>query len=164
MKTKIRYLAVIIPLGFILICFSSCARDKLEAPSPFGPAGFAILVEMTANPNVLVGGNKRQTSIITTTVTAFDGEPLANRTIVFEVKDWLGKRTTDLGYLEGYKDIKTAITNGNGVISLLFYGPLSEELPSSADYYKHVYIWATLVHHGREIIKEVVPITLIQGE
>ncbi|NIM91962.1 MAG: hypothetical protein GTO17_13570 [Candidatus Aminicenantes bacterium] len=162
MKTKLRYL-VIIPLGFLLIYFSSCTRDQLEAPAPFGPFGFAILVEMTANPNVLVGGNTRQKSIITTTVTAFDGEPLANRTIVFEVKDWHGRRTTDLGYLEGFTDIKTAITNGNGVISLLFYGPLSADLPSSADYYKHVYIWATLVHHGREVIKEVIPITLIQG-
>ncbi len=162
MKTIIRYL-VIIPLGLFLICFTSCTREELESPSPFGPAGFAILVELNANPNVLIGGNKRQTSIITTTVTAFDGEPLANRTVIFEVKDWNGKRTTDLGYFDGYRDIVTANTNGNGVISLLFYGPLSGDLPSSADYYKHVYIWATLVHHGREVIKEVIPITLIQG-
>lgn len=163
MKTKIRYL-VIIPLGFLLIWFSSCTREQLEAPSPFGPVGFAILVEMTANPNILVGGNTRQTCIVTTTVTAFDGEPLANRTLIFEVKDWHGKRTTDLGYFDGFRDVVTAITNSNGVISLLFYGPLSEDLPSSADYYKHVYIWATLVHHGREVIQEVIPITLVQGQ
>jgi len=162
MKTTIKY-PIIFSLGLFLICFSSCTREELEAPSPFGPVGFAILVEMTANPNVLVGGNTRQTSIITTTVTAFDGEPLANRTVIFEVKDWNGKRTTDLGYFDGYLDIVTAITNSNGVISLLFYGPLSRDLPSSADYYKTVYIWATLVHHGREVIREVIPIALVQG-
>lgn len=162
MKTKIRYL-IIFPLGFLLICLSSCQREKLEELDPFGPAGFAILMEMTANPNVLLGGNTRQTSIVTTTVTAYDGEPLASRSVVFEVKDWLGNRTTDLGYFDGYKEVVTAVTNSNGVVSLLFYGPLKEDLPSG-DYHKHVYIWANLVHHGREIITEVIEITLIRGD
>jgi len=161
-EDKIRYL-IIFPLGFLLICLSSCTRDKLEELDPFGPAGFAILVEMTANPNVLVGGDTRQTSIVTTTVTAYDGEPLANRTVIFEVKDWTGNRTTDLGYLQGYKEVLTAVTNSNGVVSLLFYGPLREDLPSG-DYHKHVYIWSNLVHHGREYITEVIEITLIRDD
>lgn len=162
MKTKIRYL-IIFPLCFLLICLSSCQREKVEELDPFGPAGFAILVKMTANPNVLLAGNTRQTSIVTTTVTAYDGEPLANRTVIFEVKDWTGNRTTDLGYIAGYKEVVSAVTNSNGTISLLFYGPLKEDLPSG-DFHKHVYIWASLVHHGREYITEVIEITLIRGE
>jgi len=160
MKTKIKY-SVIFLLGFLLICFSSCSREELETPSPFGPAGFAILVEMSANPNVLVAGNKRQTSIVTTTVTSSDGEPLANRKLVFEVRDWRNNRTTDLGYFAGYQGVITAITNSNGVISLVFYGPLKNDLSSER---KTVYVWATLVHHGREVIVEVTSIALIREE
>jgi len=160
MKIRTKHL-IIVSLGFLLICFSSCTREELEAPSPFGPAGFAILMEMSANPNVLVAGNKRQTSMVTTTVTTHDGEPLANRTVVFEVRDWLNNRTTDLGYFAGYKGVISAVTNSNGVISLLFYGPLSDDLRSER---KTVYIWGTLVHHGREVIVEVTSIALIRAE
>lgn len=162
MKTKIKYSAIFL-LGFLLICFSSCSREELETPSPFGPAGFAILVEMSANPNVLVAGNKkRQTSIVTTTVTSSDGEPLANRRVVFEIRGPGGNRNTDLGYFAGYQGVLTSITNSQGVISLVFWGPLKNDLGNNDS--RTVYIWATLVHHGREVIVEVCPITLIREE
>lgn len=148
MKTKIRYL-VIIPLGFLLICFSSCTREELETPSPFGPAGFAIIVEMSANPNVLLAGNTRQTSILTTKVTTSEGEPLANRTLIFKMTDWWG-RATDVGYFEGYETILTGITNQEGVVHLTYYGPLRDEIQRD----ESVYFWATLVHYGREVIQE----------
>jgi len=148
MKTKIKY-SVIIPLGFLLICFSSCQREALESPSPFGPAGFAILVEMSANPNVLFAGNRRQTSILTTKVTTAEGEPMANRTLIFEMTDWWGDRT-DVGYFEGYETVLTGATNQDGVVHLTYYGPLQDEIRRD----ESVYFWATLVHYGREVIKE----------
>lgn len=160
MKKKIKYL-VIIPLGFLLICFSSCKREELEAPSPFGPAGFAILMEMTANPNVLLAGNTRQTSQITTTLTAFDGEPLANRTVIFEITNRLGNRIDNFGYFSGYKTVLTAVTNQNGTISLTYYGPLRGEL-RTVD--KAIYIWGTLVHYGKEIISENTKIKAVRIE
>lgn len=159
MKTKIRYL-IIFPLGFLLICLSSCQREKVEELDPFGPAGFAILVKMTANPNVLLAGNTRQTSIVTTTVTTYDGEPLANRTVIFVLKDGWGN-ITDLGYFQGYKNILTAVTNGNGTISLMYYGPLKNDLN---DEDKWIYVWATLVHYGREVISETTTIKVIRDE
>lgn len=161
MKKKIKYL-VIIPLGFLLICFSSCKREELESPSPFGPAGFAILMEMTANPNVVLAGNTRQTSQITTTLTAFDGEPLANRTVIFEITNRLGNRKTDLGYFSGYETVLTAVTNQNGTISLTYYGPLKGELGAKVD--KAIYIWGTLIHYGKEIISENTKIKAVRIE
>lgn len=161
MKIKIKYSAIFL-LSFLLICFSSCSREELETPAPFGPAGFAILVEMSANPNVLVAGNKRKTSVITTTVTSSDGEPLANRKVVFEIRGAQGNRTTDFGYFSGYQGVVTEVTNSNGVISLVFWGPLKNDLGNNDS--RTVYIWATLVHHGREVIVEVCPITLIREE
>jgi hypothetical protein len=148
MKIKIKY-PIIFSLGLLLICFSSCTREELESPSPFGPAGFAIIIEMSANPNVLLAGNIRQTSILTTKVTTSEGEPLANRTLIFKMTDWWGN-ATDVGYFEGYETIKTGITNQDGVVSLTYYGPLKDEIRRD----ESVYFWATLVHYGREVIQE----------
>jgi hypothetical protein len=148
MKTKMKY-PIIFSLGLFLICFSSCTREELEAPSPFGPAGFAIIVEMSANPNVLLAGNIRQTSIVTTKVTTSEGEPLANRTLIFKMTDWYGGET-DVGHFAGYQTIITGITNQEGVVHITYFGPLRDEIRRD----ESVYFWATLVHFGREVIQE----------
>ena len=43
----------IISLLVLMVFTSSCKRNAVNDPSPFGPSTYAILLDMSASPNVL---------------------------------------------------------------------------------------------------------------
>ena len=93
MKTK-RVLTL--ALGLVLLLASSaCTRHDVGTPSPVGPSSFAVLLKLSASPNVIGGGSDRQRSTISVSLKRFDGTPLAGRTVHFEIRDIIAESTSD---------------------------------------------------------------------
>jgi len=156
MRSKIK-LTIILSLALSFIFFSSCKREAIEEPSPFGPSSFSILLNVTASPNVLFAGNTRGATTITANLKKFDGTPLSNKTIYFEIRDAFGARA-DVGYFEGNETVKSKVTDGNGAVTVHYYGPLSQELTANAT----LYIYATVAWEGKESLSELCPLYVIQ--
>ena len=124
MRIKNRDLLILcLILSFTVI--TSCTRDAVEEPSPVGPSGFAISLKASASPNVLFAGfQRRQPTTITAVLRKFNGEPIAGRTIYFELIDsLLGQRADGIGYFEGFRTAASEVTDGNGIVTLNYYGP-----------------------------------------
>jgi hypothetical protein len=130
----------------------------------------------SANPNVLVARDTgaRDTSNITVTLTTFQGVPLANETIIFDVYDTsIGKQLKNFGYFEGNESVAVKNTDSNGRVVIKYYGPVFEELV----YYweevsspietplsyppQMVYIRASLAWQGKEMISEFAQIQIV---
>jgi len=130
MRLKNRLLLTLcLILSFTVI--TSCTRDAVEEPSPVGPSGFAISFKVSASPNILFAGfQKRHFTTITAVLRKFDGEPLSGRTVLFELIDGLGQRADGIGYFEDFGPTASKVTNGNGSVTINYYGPTSGELRS----------------------------------
>jgi len=154
---KAKTILIIIFSLALLFFLSSCTREAIEDPSPFGPSTYATILTVSASPNVLFAGDIRESTTITAKLQKFDGVPLANKTIYFEIGDASGNKV-DVGYLEGYASAITKITNSSGIAAVSYTGPFAQELASNAT----IYIWATVSGEGKEFIIEMAPIQLIK--
>ncbi len=155
-KSKIK-LTILLSLALSLIFLSSCKRKAIEEPSPFGPSSFSILLNVSASPNLLIAGETRAATTITASLKKYDGIPLSNKTIYFEIRDALGNRA-DVGYFEGNETVKSKVTDGNGTATVLYYGPLSQELTDNTA----LYIYAHVAWEGTESLSELCPLYIIQ--
>jgi len=171
MKAKIDSL-FIFSLILLLAFAGSCTRKAVESPSPVGPSTYAIVLDAHASPNVLIAGNSRDTIEVSVTVTNFEGVPLSNETILFEIFDPDTAQVTNIGFFEGNKTAATRTTDSNGVAGILYYGPIREELISSVpptdgtqtpitDPPERVYIRATLAWHGNQFIFDYAQLDII---
>lgn len=143
-------------IGVLVMLFSvSCKRGSIEEPSPFGPSTFAVLLNISANPNIIFAGASRESSLITATLQKYDGIPLANRALYFSIRDSAGNQL-ELGYFEGNTAVKKGLTDQNGRVSVRYYGPLENELSSEAT----IYVVAALVDEGKYTISEMVAIDI----
>jgi len=156
MKVK-KTLILIIGLSFLLAITSSCKRSAVEEPSPVGPSTLAVLLKLTTSTNVLFAGLNRQTANITAVLQKYDGTPLSGRTIYFEIKDEQGLAVY-LGFFNGNQSSASAVTNSSGEASVVYYGPLAQELTANAQ----VYIYAIVAGSGKEYIVEKIPVYLIR--
>jgi len=156
MKTKIKYL-LLFSLGFLLLFSSACKRKSLEEPSPFGPSTISILLKVSASPNVIFAGNNRQSTTITAALKKYNGIPLADKTLYFEIGNAAGAKV-ELGYFEGNELVKTLVTDENGVASVVYHGPLATEITENVD----IYIWVTLSSEGKDFIVDTAPISVIR--
>jgi hypothetical protein len=174
MKAKHSLLMFFLVLG--IVSFYSC-RNEVEEPSPVGPSTFSILMIASASPNVLIASDDgtRDTSNITVTLTTFQGTPLANETIIFDVYDTsFGKQLENFGYFEGNQSVVAKATDSNGRVNVTYYGPVFEEIV----YYweeaepptierplsyppETVYIRASLAWQGKEMISEFAHIQIV---
>lgn len=158
MKTK---RALTFALGLVLLLASfSCARHDVGTPSPVGPSSFAVLLKLSASPNVIFAptGGPRDRSIISASLKLFDGTPLAGRTIYFEICDSAHLRV-NLGYFEGDRGIISRQTDAGGNISVVYYGPLRVELAASTS----VYIWAKAASEGNEFIEDFAQVDIFSN-
>ncbi len=151
---------VLIPLFLVLAVFAlTTCRSAVEEPDPTGPSTIAILLNINANPNVLFAGlTNRQMTSVTATLTTWDGHPLADRTVFFEVVDEQGTRL-DLGYFEGNIAMQSKNTDGSGTVTVAYYGPLSGEIMASGS----LYIRGTVSWEGSQFIAETAPVYIIRS-
>lgn len=156
MKTKIKHL-VIVSLGFLLIFTSTCKRDKLEDPSPLGPSTIAVILNISASPNVINAGFTNQSTTITATLKKYNGVALSGKTLYFEIRDALGNKI-DVGYFEGNKLVESKVTDENGVASVVYYGPYADEIADNTN----VYIWVTYSSEGEELVANNTIVSIIR--
>jgi hypothetical protein len=169
MKTKLNIL-IIVSLVLILALINSCTRKAVEAPGPTGPSTYSIIIKTDASPNLVIASTERDSTIITATVTNFQGIPLANETVVFEIIDPVTMLADNIGYFEGNKTVVTRVTDSNGVVSVKYIGPLIDEMiESDTDHVPDattpppgsVYIRASLSWKGEQFIADFAPIEIV---
>jgi len=145
-------------LCLFLTVFSSCKkRNALQDPSPFGPSTFSILLQLEAAPNVIFAGDSRESTTVTAILKRYDGVPIANQVIHFDIRDATGNKV-NIGFFEGNESVKIGTTDQNGRISVSYFGPFSQELTTD----EMIYIEAVVAWQGKEFINELTPIYLIQ--
>jgi len=172
MKTKLNIL-IIVSLAVMLTLTGSCTRKAVETPGPTGPSTYAIVIEADASPNVIIASENRDETIITATVTNFQGMPLANETVVFDIIDPTTMQPAEnAGYFEGRNTVVTRVTDSNGTVSVKYIGPLVDEIIYSetdapepddvvGDPPVEVYIRASLAWQGEQFIVDYAPIEII---
>jgi hypothetical protein len=141
----------------ILTFVSACKRGTVQEPSPFGPSSFAIVLQVSCSPNVIFAGEARQSTTVTATLKEFNGEPLNQKTVYFEVGD-SSKKRQNVGYFEGNQTAVSRVTDENGVATINYIGPLAKEITTSGT----IYIWATTAWGGKEFIDDNTPVEIIQ--
>ncbi len=147
---------------FVFLCisfvvFSSCKRNGIQEPNPFGPSTFSILLKLAAAPNVIFAGDTRESTTVTATLKRYNGSPIANTVVHFDIRDAAGNKA-NLGFFEGNESVKTRTTDQNGLTSVSYYGPFSQELTTD----RTIYISANVAWEGNEFINEITPIYLIR--
>lgn len=156
MKNK-KNIYTILALAALMIFTSSCNRNALEEPSPFGPSTFSMLLNMSASPNVLFAGAIREMTTITTTLKRYDGMAISGKTVHFDIRDFVGTKAT-VGYFEGNLSTSTQVTDQNGMVRINYYGPFAQELLTDFT----VYITAVVAWEGEEFISEFAPVYIIR--
>ncbi len=109
----------------------ACSRNGVDEPNPTGPSTYSIVLKVTAATNTILAGRSRGSTAINATLKKYDGSPLANRTVFFELvkKDLTTKE--ELGYLEDAGIVtKAKTTDGGGNVSSVYFGPTADELTS----------------------------------
>ena len=115
MKTKVKYLAVL-PLILVFLMLSSCTRDAVDEPSPFGPPSISLVFHISADPNVLYCTSQKPKSKITTSLTRSDGSPIVGTRVYFSILSGPGSFT-------GGGTRASVVTNQNGIATVTFSGP-----------------------------------------
>ena len=158
MKNSKKIFPLMALLALALFALNSCQSDTISEPSPLGPSSIGVILNLTANPNVIVAGQTdRQTAVIKATLTKYDGIPLSGRTVLFEVVNGAGRRV-NLGFLDGQLSMYTAATDSNGTAWARYYGPLMDEVRSNTD----IYIRATVVWEGVQHIQDSIQLYIIR--
>jgi len=152
-----KFLTVFTLLFVFLTIFSSCKRNGVQEPNPFGPSTFSILLQLAATPNVIFAGDTRESTTVTATLKKYDGIPIANTVVHFDIRDATGNKV-NLGFFEGNESVKTRTTDQNGMVSVNYYGPFSQEMTTD----RIIYIVAMVAWEGNDFINELTPIYLIR--
>lgn len=149
-------------LAFSLAFFTSCIKDSVDEPSPTGPSGFAISLNVSSNPNVLFAGSQsRETTTVTAVLKKFDGTVLSGKTIFFELRDALTSQRADgIGFFEGYSAVASRVTDGSGRVSIDYHGPTVSELKDSLT--DSFFLTAHVAWEGAEGLTEWTPIYFVR--
>jgi len=156
MRNKITKYILISFCFSLLLVFLSCKRKGVEEPLPTGPSTTAKILTVTANPNTLLAGNTRDVSIITATLKYYDGTPIPDKKLFFEVRNAL-RIKVPFGYFAGNKRTISRYTDKNGKVQVKYYGPLVSE----CNLHETIYIWVYVAEKGEEFIYDYVPIYII---
>ncbi len=147
-------------MAFMMVAtFSSCTRDKVGLPNATGPSTLATILEMAASPNVIAAGvNVRQAVTITANLFTYDGQPVANKGITFELRDAFGLKA-EYGFLDDSQMTVSKTTDGSGRITLTYHGPFASELDVFDNFV--LYVYAYVGWQGKEEISELCQIRII---
>jgi hypothetical protein len=158
MRTNKKLILTAVSLAMVLFTFYSCKRTTVSEPSPLGPSSIATILKLEASPNVLFAGlMDRQTSEITASLKRYDGAPLSDKTVFFEVVDSSGNRL-DLGYFDGNLAMQSMVTDAGGTARTYYHGPLTEEITDNG----YVYIRATVAWEGSQFITDTAPLYIVR--
>ncbi len=145
-------------LGAALVfALSACTRHGVDTPDPTGPSTYAIVLKVSASPNVLYAGDSREAATITASLKNWDGSGLANRTIYFEINDSLDRRAS-IGYLEGKKNLVAKTTDASGNAYIGYYAPIKSEVKGNTV----IHIWATVSMEGNTFIQDFAELMIIR--
>ena len=148
---------VVFTLVFALILLSSCKRNGVEEPSPFGPTSIAVVLKLNASPNVLFAGTTHKASTITASLKKYDGVPLNDKTVHFEITDNTGAKV-NAGYFDGNESVKSRDTDSNGNATVTYYGPLADDLAADTT----IYIQAKVAWDGKQFVSSIARIDLVR--
>jgi hypothetical protein len=149
---------IILGTGLVLVlAMNACTRHDVDQPSPVGPSTLATVLKVSANPNVINAGTHRAGTTISASLKMYDGSPLADRTVTFEICDAIHSRV-NIGYFENQEGVLSRQTDSGGNITLTYYGPLNSDIEASTS----VNIWATAAAEGNESIEDFAPINIIR--
>lgn len=149
---------LILATGLVLILAAiACTRHSVDQPSPVGPSTLATILKISANPNVLNAGTHRQGATITANLMKYDGTPLADRTVYFEINNADDQRA-NIGFFDGRKTVVSAVTDGGGNAYVSYFAPLKDEIRASCI----VHIWASLPGDERTFLQEYTEIFIIR--
>jgi hypothetical protein len=148
MKKNTKTSLVMISLALLVFTFNSCKSDVVETPAPLGPSTIAVILDLSASPNVIFATQKeRQTVEVTASLKRYDGTPVSDRTVFFEIIDSSGG-ILDLGYFDQNVSVQNVVTDGDGTARTIYHGPLKRELTHD----RHVYIRGTVAWEGSQFI------------
>jgi hypothetical protein len=152
-NNKIFWIAVSLAISFFTL--NSCKSSTVTEPPPQGPSSISVILDLSANPNVMFAGlYEREAATITATLKKYDGIPLSGYNILFEIDSARGS----LGYFGDKLDTLTATTDSNGSVQLTYYGPLNNELNRNMT----VYISAMVAWEGSQFISDSAPIDIFR--
>lgn len=158
MRSNIKF-AVFMLVALSLVLFTSCVKKKVDEPSPLGPAGYAISLKVSASSNVIFAGSTaRDSTTVTARLMKYDGTPLSGKTVYFEVNETNGSRADKYGYFEGHQAVASKVTDGNGAVTVTYYGPKAAEIASNG----YLYITANIAWDGAETIAEWAPVYVVR--
>jgi predicted component of type VI protein secretion system len=150
---------LILAIGLVLVLAGiACTRKGVDQPSPVGPSTLATVLKVSASPNVISAGTQRAGTTISASLKRFDGTPLADRTVYFEIRDAAFNRVY-IGNFEGQTSDLSKQTDSGGNVTFVYYGPLESEIEASTS----VYIWAKAAAEGNEFIEDSAQIDIIRG-
>jgi hypothetical protein len=160
MKTSKLVLGIAAFLALALFGLNACKSDTVSEPAPLGPSSIGVVLDLTANPSVIIADElHRQTASVTAILSKFDGIPIADRTIVFEVVNSSGRRV-GIGFLDDELAMQTVKTDSNGTAKVKYSGPLRSEIKSNTD----VFIRATVVWDGVQHIQDSIQLYVIRAD
>ncbi|MDH4195839.1 MAG: hypothetical protein OEW05_00370 [Candidatus Aminicenantes bacterium] len=163
----------------VAVFVPSCTRGDIDEPGPTGPSSFAIYLKATASTNTLLAADSRGVTTISASLKKYDGAPLSNRTVYFEILDaYFNKQTKAPGYFDGNTTVKVGSTDGSGNVSTAYYGPKGSEMEYVLDQNPQdgiidqeyvnqeggnvtYYIRVTAATDGARFVEEFVPIQII---
>jgi hypothetical protein len=87
-----------------------------------------LRVNAIAIPNVLFAGKSRDISTINVRVLTSSSVPLGGISVFFEIMDKDGEQRLPFGFFENNNAVAEKVTDGNGSVSVVYYGPLAKEL------------------------------------
>lgn len=101
----------------LAILLGGCGRKDPDEGTPNGPHGFVISVSATANPSTVYipDALPANASTITAVVRKSDGTPIGNAKVLFILNGY--------GYLEGYQQTDSRVTNSSGVATIAYMVP-----------------------------------------
>lgn len=156
MKKKIQY-ALVFFLVLSVVSWTSCKRNAVQEPSPLGPSGYAYILKLSANPNVIFAGSSRESTTVSAKLSKYDGTPLSGMTILFQVVDAFGTQV-NVGYFENNVSVASKTTDSSGSATVTYYGPLAHELTTDMT----IYVYAYVAWQGHELIAELAPVHVIR--
>jgi hypothetical protein len=131
----------------------------VEEPSPLGPSTISIILEVSANPNVLTAGPSRQSTWITASLTKYDGTPFPGRTVYFEIRNASGQKINE-GFFPNDKHTAARVTDSQGIAKIKYYGPNAKEISSEME----IHIYAFVPWEGQEFLIDSAPIYIILAD
>jgi len=158
MKTNKTIFSITVCLALALFALDSCKSDTVSEPSPLGPSSIGVVLDLTASPSVIVANQTdRQISEITANLAKFDGIPLSDRTVLFEVVNESGRRV-NVGFLGEELSMQAVTTDSDGTAKTQYFGPLKSEVRGNTD----VFIRATVVWDGSQHIQDSIQLYIVR--